>query len=314
MGEHHIICFQIFCLTISLFGLSYCQSMPEEPQGPSGAILKFDLLSNSQPGINYPSDNHVGAFVARDWPPGVVNGELQAYVPEAAQQDPNTGEITITANKDGNDYITSARLESHQIWTTAQSPETKTRGYLEVRAQLPAKTNGDNLRGSWPAIWMLGTGNGHEWPRHGEIDILEMSNGKPDVIMSLHSTNHFAGGPQHPPDSPFRLDTDLTEVPGIFGFEWNVREDVGQIDLTWWTTDFHAPSQEWKSQHTTKALKIGANMDYWDFFNSFNGEGFSLLINLAEGGIFPGVYHPDEVLVDGKPQYIVIKSVKVYGF
>ena len=47
--------------------------------------MQYDLLSNSQPGINYPG-THIGAFVAQDWPPGVVNDEDQAYVPEAATQ------------------------------------------------------------------------------------------------------------------------------------------------------------------------------------------------------------------------------------
>ena len=30
------------------------------------------------------------------------------------------------------------------------------------------------------------------------------------------------------------------------------------------------------------------NNDYWDFYNSFDGEGFSLLINMAQGGVMPG--------------------------
>jgi len=290
------------------------QSLPEGPQGPPGAILKYDLLSNSQPGINYPSGPHLGAFVAQDWPPGRVNDELQAYKPDAATQNPSTNEITITATKVG-DYIKSARLESHQVWTTAQSGEIKKRGYLEVRAKLPARRNGNsNLAGSWPAIWMLGTGNGWEWPRHGEIDIVEVVNGVPDVVMSLHSTNHHGGGPQHPPDSPFKINADVTETPAIFGFEWNVREDVGQIDLTWWLTNYDLGAQQWVQQHTTKVLFIGQDNDYMDFYESFNGEGFSLLINLAEGGVFPGVYHPDGVIVDGQPQYLVVSSAKVYGF
>ena len=39
-------------------------------------LLKYDLLSNSDPGINYPG-THIGAFVAQNWPPGVVNDEDQ---------------------------------------------------------------------------------------------------------------------------------------------------------------------------------------------------------------------------------------------
>ena len=39
-------------------------------------LLKYDLLSNSDPGINYPG-TRIGAFVAQNWPPGVVNDEDQ---------------------------------------------------------------------------------------------------------------------------------------------------------------------------------------------------------------------------------------------
>ena len=70
-------------------------------------------------------------------------------------------------------------------------------------------------------------------------------------------------------------------------------------------------SQNWKSEHSTLVLFESGNNDYYDFYNSFNGEGFSLLINLAEGGAFPGT---SDALVDGQPQHIVVKSAKVYGF
>ena len=52
--------------------------------GPPGAKLMYDLLSNNQPGINYPSD-HVGAFFKQVWPEAFVNQELQAYVKEAVR-------------------------------------------------------------------------------------------------------------------------------------------------------------------------------------------------------------------------------------
>ena len=47
-------------------------------------------------------------------------------------QDPVTGQITIRAEKHGDGSITSARLESYQLWSTAQSQDIKMRGYLEV--------------------------------------------------------------------------------------------------------------------------------------------------------------------------------------
>ena len=141
--------------------------------GPPGTIFKYDLLSNSQPGLNYPGF-HLGAFVPQTWPAGRVNRELQAYIPEAATQDGATNEITITAKKEGN-RITSARLETYNVWSTAQSPDIKYRGYVEVEATLPVKTNGSNFKGSWPAIWMLGAGNGRNWPKDGEIDIMEVT-------------------------------------------------------------------------------------------------------------------------------------------
>ena len=63
------------------------------------------------------------------------------------------------------------RLESYGIWSTSKRAEYKKRGYIEVRALLPAKTNGQSLKGAWPAIWMLGYKNGHYWPKYGEIDM-----------------------------------------------------------------------------------------------------------------------------------------------
>ena len=107
------------------------------------------------------------------------------------------------------------------------------------------------------------------------------------------------------------MNADLTTDHLIAGFEWNKRDDAGQLDLTWWFTWFDQGSQSWVSDHTTKVLSRDGNNDYMDFWDSFNGEGFSLLINLAEGGAMP---QTDEVFVDGQPQYMNIKSVKVYGF
>ena len=85
------------------------------------------------------------------------------------------------------------------------------------------------MKGAWPAVWMLGEGNGHEWPHHGEIDIVEAANGNPNIIMTVHSSNHNGGNGQHPPHQPIYMNSDFTKDPLICGFEWNVQDHKGIV-------------------------------------------------------------------------------------
>merc|ERR1712061_174471 len=118
--------------------------------------------------------------------------------------------------------------------------------------------------------------------------------------MSTHSTHHFGGNAQHPPEQPTQMNADFTKDPLICGMEWNIQDDKGLIDLTWWMTWFDLNAKSWKSHHTTLAIWKNRGMDYSVFYDSFMGEGFSLIINLAEGGVFP---RTQEALIDGQPQY-----------
>ena len=54
-------------------------------------------------------------------------------------QDSNSGEITITAEKHSDGKITSGKVETKNVWTTASDLTVKNRGYVEVRATMPAK-------------------------------------------------------------------------------------------------------------------------------------------------------------------------------
>merc|ERR1719186_1909110 len=306
---------------------SSSMSVPKGPQGPAGASLAYDLLSNTHKGLKY-GDGQLGAFVPRtNYHPD--NDEQQIYVPSAVSQDPATNFITITAEKRQDNWsktaekeqdrstkttIMSGRMDTKGVWSTAHSEGIKTRGYIEVRALMPAKTDGGSYRGAWPAIKMLGVDEA-EWPKNGQIDIVDLRNGDPSVMMTLHSTNHHGAYGQNPPHNPLHLDTDMTNIPVIFGLEWNVKADDEQIDLTWWITSFDIPSQQWKNERTTKSLlqSEGDAQDYAVFMKSFNEGGFYLLINLAQGGHFPGVYDKDALLMDG-PQHVVIESAKVYEF
>ena len=119
---------------------------PQGPKnGPPGAKLVFDLLQNNYGG-------QIGAFNTVYWQPGHVNNEVQWYVPENAYQDPASGHITIKAERRADGQVYSARLESYRLWTTASSPQTKNRGYVEVKALIPAKVNGGNLKGKFQAV------------------------------------------------------------------------------------------------------------------------------------------------------------------
>ena len=124
---------------------------------------------------------------------GWFNNELQYYAdrrPENARVE--NGRLVITARQErlssapdfGSQNYTSARLITQGLasWTY---------GHFEVRAKLPCGL------GTWPAIWMLGTGG--RWPDDGEIDIMEQRGtsalAKREVLGTLHTRAYnWSGG------------------------------------------------------------------------------------------------------------------------
>ncbi len=119
---------------------------------------------------------------------GWYNNELQYY---AAARTGNAvvsdGRLQITARLEslssaldwGGQRYTSARLitRGKAAWTY---------GFFEVRAKLPCG------RGTWPAIWTLGTGG--VWPDDGEIDIMEQVGSSPSRVFGTVHTKQ-SGGP-----------------------------------------------------------------------------------------------------------------------
>jgi beta-glucanase (GH16 family) len=119
---------------------------------------------------------------------GWYNNELQYYasgrLENAAVRD---GRLVITARREslsqlpdwGGQRYTSARLITRGLaeWTY---------GFFEVRAKMPCG------RGTWPAIWMLGSGG--RWPQDGELDILEHTGRDPDRVFSTVHTAAGSGG------------------------------------------------------------------------------------------------------------------------
>jgi beta-glucanase (GH16 family) len=121
---------------------------------------------------------------------GWFNNELQ-YYSRARLENARVegGQLVITARKEdlasapdyGGQRYTSARL-------VTRGKASWTYGFIEARAKLPCS------RGTWPAIWTLGTGG--RWPEDGEIDILEQRGGdKSRVLGTVHTRayNYFNG-------------------------------------------------------------------------------------------------------------------------
>src|SRR3546814_19210111 len=102
------------------------------------------------------------------------------------------GVLTITAHRQdgGANGYTSARLVSKGKGDFLY-------GRIEARAKLPSG------RGTWPAIWMLPTGQAHGgWPASREIDLMAHVGYAPGrVHVRVHATHSTTvTGPQKRPD------------------------------------------------------------------------------------------------------------------
>lgn len=120
--------------------------------------------------------------------PGWHNNELQYYAgPRLDNARVAAGRLLITARKEslsteadfGGQRYTAARLltRGKAEWTY---------GFFEVRAKLPCG------KGTWPAIWMLGTGG--KWPDDGELDIMEHQGHRPIRVSSAIHVKAGHGG------------------------------------------------------------------------------------------------------------------------
>jgi beta-glucanase (GH16 family) len=121
-----------------------------------------------------------------DYEVGLIRNNERQYYTRSRSENARVenGLLIIEARREpfqGADY-TSASLTSRANWTY---------GRFDVRARLPKG------RGTWPAIWMLGTNIRQVgWPECGEIDIMEHVGFDPGRIhANIHTKayNHVLG-------------------------------------------------------------------------------------------------------------------------
>lgn len=212
---------------------------------------------------------------------GWGNQELQCYTDSPSNARVEEGVLRIEARKEdtnGRSY-SSARLVSK---FSCMPPSPKRGVRVEVRAKLPSG------RGTWPAIWMLPTEWRYgEWPKSGEIDIMECVGWDMDRIhASVHtgSFNHMRG-------------TQKTSTTMI--------KDS--------STNFHTYTLDWHTNWLTVSIDGDALFTFTHSQKDFNewpfDQPFHLLLNIAVGGTWGGKHGVDDNIF---PQQMQVETVKIF--
>lgn len=142
-------------------------------------------------------------------------------------------------------------------------------GKLEIRARIPTG------RGTWPALWLLGTNHRTAgWPRCGEIDLMENVGYDPDrVHFTVHTqafnhTKHTGVGRAITLPRPY-------ENFHVYGLIWTAER-----------IEFFCDGRKVHEFHND-----GQGPDHWPF-----DQPFYLLLNLAIGGDWGGQKGIDETI------------------
>ena len=212
-----------------------------------------DILNQSNWTFMYGNGQNYGI-------PGWGNNELQNYTDSSENIYLNDGCLfiipTYTSSTGGTGYK-SGRINT-------QTKKKFKYGRIDISFSVP------EITGVWPALWMMPEKSVYgNWPRSGEIDIVETINEKSDELVT---TIHY-GFDQHRQISKTTFLNQLTKLSNPI--------DHNKISLIWEDKYF-----EW---FLNDQLIFKVNFDEVDNLepNPFLEE-FYLLINVAVGGNWPG--------------------------
>jgi beta-glucanase (GH16 family) len=205
-----------------------------------------------------------------------ANKELQCYTDSLENCFIKDGILTLKATlNDGPCKYQSARINTKDkhMWQY---------GKFVISAKLPKG------RGSWPALWFLGSNLGKDvgWPLCGEIDLMEYSGNRPETLYgSLHSKTY-----NH------KINTERTttiQYP-------NLSDDFHDFEVEW-TESFISFAIDGKV-YARYDKAVGDTAEEWPF-----DQPFYLIINLAVGGMFGG-----NVVDEDLPFIFQVSSIKIY--
>ncbi|QHS60466.1 glycoside hydrolase family 16 protein [Chitinophaga agri] len=208
---------------------------------------------------------------------GWGNNELEYYTNSIDNAAVADGKLTITAKKEAkeNRNYTSARLVSRGKGDFLY-------GRIEIRAKLPAG------KGTWPALWMLPTDWAYgDWPKSGEIDIMEHVGYDPDVVHITAHTEayYFKIGTQK---SATKKISNATTAYHLYRMDWTPFALRGYID----------------DQLIFEFKNEGKGYTVWPFDKKFH-----LLMNIAVGGDWGGAQGMDDSIY---PVTMDVDYVRVY--
>ena len=212
---------------------------------------------------------------------GWGNNELEVYTNSTDNVTQSGGNLVIKALQSGGNY-TSGRV-------LTKGKQNFKYGRVDVRAKVPQG------KGIWPAIWMLGSDiDQNNWPKCGEIDMMELRGQTPTEILS---TMHFAdntGGHKYEGIPSVKLPDG-----GSFANDFHTYSVVRGKDQM----QFFLDGKQYYSFSTSNT----GSANY-----PFNND-FFVVLNVAVGGDFLGAGgNPDASSVF--PQQMLVDYVRYYQY
>jgi beta-glucanase (GH16 family) len=156
-----------------------------------------------------------------------------------------------------------------------------TYGRIEVKAKLPAG------RGTWPAIWTLGSNRQVGWPARGEIDIMEFVGFDPGIIHANIHTAKYNHKLRNGKGDKITI-PDASEKFHVYALEWDAQK-----------LDFFVDDKKYFTYSNE-----GTGPDAWPY-----DQDQFLILNLAIGGAWGGARGIDDSIF---PQRYLIDYVRVY--
>ena len=272
--------YSISILLALLLGLASCQIKPTDTSTTDDTALKL-VWSDEFDYAGLP-DSTKWAYAVGDGCPDICgwgNNELQYYTYKNLKNARvENGVLTIEVHKEDikGSAFSSARLitKGKQDWRY---------GRFEIRAKLPPG------KGVWSAIWMMPTDRTiyGQWPKCGEIDIMENVGYDPDTVeASAHTGSYY-----------FTIKT----------------QKHGRLAVMDNSDKFHTYTLDWQENEYSVYVD---DIKYFTFKNEGTGfmewpfdQKFYLILNVAYGGNWGGKMGLDK---ESLPQKMEIDYVRVY--